>query len=137
MGKFVIKNGVVTVNGTDLSNHVQSVTVETTKDAVDVTGLTATSYREFTDGFTDATITCTFFQDYAGGNVDATLYPLYAAGSIFPILVKPEAAGTVVWHLDAARLYNYNPISGGVGDASTFDGEFRNAGTAGLTRGTV
>ena len=29
-----------------------------------------------------------------------------------------------------------NPMTGGVGDPNSFDASFRNAGTAGLTRGT-
>ena len=137
MGKFVIKNAVVKVNGVDLSSHVSSVSVETTKDEVDVTGMSNSGWREFTDGFADAQATVTFWQDYAGGQVDATLYPLYTAGSVFPFTVQPEAAGTVLWRLDQARIFNYNPVSGGAGDASSFDATFRNSGTAGLTRGTA
>lgn len=137
MAKFVVKDAVITVNGVDLSNHVNSVTVELTTDEVDVTGMTPSSYREFTDGFKDANFTCTFFQNYAGTTVDPTLYPLYSAGSIFPVTVKAQAGGTVVHHLDQARLYTYTPVGGGVGDASSFDATFRNAGTAGYTRGTV
>jgi hypothetical protein len=36
-----------------------------------------------------------------------------------------------------AKLYSYSGIAGGIGDASTFDASFRNAGTAGLVWGTV
>jgi hypothetical protein len=35
-----------------------------------------------------------------------------------------------------ARLFSYSPIAGAVGDASTTSLTFRNAGTAGLVRGT-
>jgi hypothetical protein len=143
VGKFVVKDSEIVVNGTDISDHVQSVTVETTTDEVDVTGMTAASYREFADGFKDATVTCTFLQDYAAGEVNDTLWPLYNAGSVFALTIRPQAAGggqpggTVVWSLLQARLYNYSPVGGGVGDASTFDATFRNAGTAGLTVGTA
>jgi hypothetical protein len=33
-------------------------------------------------------------------------------------------------------MFGYNPLAGGVGDASTFDTEFRNAGTAGIQYAT-
>jgi hypothetical protein len=137
MSKFVNKTSVITVNGTDLSDHVSSVNVTSEKERVDVTGMTSSAYREETDGFATAEMTFTFFQDYASGKVDATLYPLYTSGSIHSVTVKPESGGTVVWHLDQAKLYNYNPQSGGVGDASSFEATFSNAGTAGLSRGTV
>lgn len=136
MAKFVNKTSVITVNGTDLSSYVSSVNVTSEKERVDVTGMTASAYREETDGFATAEMTFTFFQDYAAGKVDAVLYPLYTTGSIHDVSVKPESGGTVVWHLPQAKLYNYNPQSGGVGDASSFDATFSNAGTAGLTRGT-
>ena len=37
MAKFVLKTATVTVNSVDLSDHISSVTVETTYDSVDVT----------------------------------------------------------------------------------------------------
>lgn len=137
MGKFVIKDAGVKVNTVDLSDHASSVTVETTTDDVDVTGFTSSGYREILTGFKDATITVTFWQDYAAGKVDATLWPLYNAGSIHAVAIKPESAGTVVWNLTQAQLFNYSPIAGGVGDGASFDATFRNSGTAGLTRGTA
>jgi len=137
MAKYVNKDAVIKVNSVDLSDHVSSVNVVSEKERVDVTGMTSSAYREETDGFATAEITLTFFQDYAASSVDATLYPLYTGGSIIDVSVKPQAGGTTVWHLTQAKLYNYNPTSGGVGDASSFDATFSNAGSAGLTRGTV
>jgi hypothetical protein len=39
--------------------------------------------------------------------------------------------------LITAKMYGYNPLAGAVGDGSTMDVEFSNAGTAGLTYGTT
>jgi hypothetical protein len=141
VAKFVIKDAVITVNAVDLSDHCSSVTVEGTTDEVDVTSFTAASYREFTDGFKDATITATFFQDFAASEVDATLQPLWANGTEFAVTVKHRSTATSgsnpLYSLPVAKLYSYSPIAGGVGDASSFDATFRNAGTAGLTRATA
>jgi hypothetical protein len=137
VAKYVNKDAVVTVNGVDLSDHVSSINVVSEKERVDVTGQTTAGYREEIDGFATAEITLSLFQDYASGKVHQTLYPLYTAGSVHTITVKPQAGGTIVWHLDTARLYNYNPTSGGVGDASSFDATWSNSGTAGLTAGTA
>jgi hypothetical protein len=137
VAKFVNKTSVITVNGTDLSDHVRSVEVTSEKERVDVTGMTASAYREETTGFATAEMTFEFLQDYDAASVDAVLWPMYSNDSIGTVTVKPESGGTVVWHLDEAKLYNYNPQSGGVGDASAFSATFSNAGNAGLTRGTV
>jgi hypothetical protein len=143
MAKFVLKDAVVTIASVDLSDHASSVTVETTTDEVDVTGFTAASYREFTDGFKDATITVAFLQDFAAGEVDATLWnlgPGNTAGTTFPVTVKATSAATSatnpLFSMPAAKMYGYSPIAGGVGDAASTDVTFRNAGTAGLTRST-
>ena len=37
MAKFVLKDAVITVDGDDISDHVSSVTIETSRDEVDVT----------------------------------------------------------------------------------------------------
>jgi hypothetical protein len=141
MAKFVLKTAQVTVNSKDLSDHASSATIETNTDEVDVTAFTAAAYREFTDGFKDATITVDFFQDFAGSSVDETLWPLYDNGSTFEISVIPNA-GTVSptnpeYALPVARLYTFSPIAGGVGDAATASVTFRNGGTQGLTRATA
>ena len=82
----------------------------------------------------------TFQQDFASGEVDETLYPLYSGSSLFPILVVPN--GTVVSASNPSYsgtfvLLEYTPLSGGVGDLSTMDVEFRNASQAGIGRSTV
>jgi hypothetical protein len=56
MAKFVLTNASVSVNGVDLSDHVQSVTVETTRDDVEVTAMGAT-YKSYLGGLGDANIT--------------------------------------------------------------------------------
>jgi hypothetical protein len=141
VAKFVLKDGFIEVNGVNLSDHCSSVTVESTADDVDLTAFTTAGYREYGVGFKSATITATFFQDYAAASVHATLQPLYDSGGTFSVNVKPTQAVTSATNprisLTTARMFGYNPLAGGVGDASTFDTEFRNAGTAGITYGTT
>jgi hypothetical protein len=50
--------------------------------------------------------------------------------------VWPDAAGTIVY-TQTSRLYQNPMLAGAVGDANTIDATFRNAGTAGITRGTA
>lgn len=128
-------NSRVTINGTDLSDHVTSVSIPDSADEVDVTGLSQT-YREFQPGLKDATVDLTFIQDRASSSVDNTLYPIYANNTAGTVKVNPDVSGTVVYTL-VGKMYSYSPVNGGPGDASTVDVTFRNAGTAGLTRGTA
>jgi hypothetical protein len=139
MAKFVLRDSVVTVDGTDLSDHCSSATIETSFDEVDLTGFGST-YKEFGQGLGDATITLAVFQDFAASSVDSVLWPLSQSGGTFTVSVKADDAITSdtnpVYSM-VGRLFSYNPIAGGIGDASTTDVNIRNAGTAGLTRGTA
>jgi len=134
MAKEVLRNAKILVNSVDLSDHCSSVSLDSSADEVEFTSFGA-GFREFGQGLKDATVTATFFNDHAAGSVADTLQPLYTNGSTFPLKVWPDAAGTVVYTM-TSRLYQYPAFAGAVGDANSLDVTFRNAGTAGITRGT-
>lgn len=136
MAKQVLgPNTQITVNGTDLSQYCTNVSLSDSADDVDVTGFSET-YREFLPGLKDAEIGATFVQDYGASAVDAVLSAMYSATTAGTVKVKPDTSGTVVYTM-VSRLYQYGPVNGGVGDANSIDVTWRNAGTAGLTRGTA
>ena len=139
MGKFVLRDAVITVNSVNLSDHFSSVEIEDEADDVEFTAFGA-GYKEYGQGLKDATITVSAFQDFDASSVDATLYPLYQTGATFPVTVKATSAATSgsnpIYSM-TGRLFSYSPISGDVGDAATSEVSIRNAGTAGLTRGTA
>jgi hypothetical protein len=138
MSKQVFTDAVVIVNGIDLTNHCSEITIEDTADEVDLTSFGGNGYREIGQGLKDATITGTFFQDYATGSVDSVLQPLYASGGTFSLSVKPTSAtasATNPWHRMTARLYSYGGLGGAIGDALNVEATFRNAAN-GISRGT-
>lgn len=140
MAKQVLRNASIVVNSVNLSDHCSSVTIEDSAEEVDFTSFSTSAYREFGQGMKDATISATFFQDFAAASVDATLYPLYDSGGTFSVVVKPDAGATSSTNPSytmTARLYGYSGLNGAVGDANTIEATFRNAGTAGVTRGTT
>jgi hypothetical protein len=141
MAKFVLRNAFIQVNGVDLSDHCSEVSVESTAEEVDLTAFGSSAYREYGAGFKDAEVSATFFQDYAATSVHQTLQPLYDSGGTFALYVKAENTTTTSTNprmeLGTARLFGYSPLGGAVGDASTMEVTFRNAGTAGLTYGTT
>ncbi len=139
MAKFILTDASVTVNGVNLSDHVQKVTVETTKDDVDVTAMGAT-YKAYLGGLGDANMQVTFFSDFAASSVHATLFPLSTTTTPFPVIVKPSSAATSTTNPSfwiSALMFGYTPIDGSIGDASTMDVEFRNASQSGMLVSTA
>lgn len=139
MAKFVLKDAYVAINGTAISDHVSSVTIESTFDEVDFTAFGPSNYREFGQGMGDANITLTVFQDFAASSIDAIFWPYSQTGGTFTCEVRPTSAAassTNPKYTMTSRLFQFNPIAGAVGDASTTDIPLRNGGTAGLVRGT-
>lgn len=140
MAKHSLKNCYITVAGVNISDHCSSVTIDQPADEVDVTGFGASGTREYVQGLKDATITLEVFQDFAASSIDQTLYPYYASGGTFAVVVRPDASASVgttnpQYSMDG-RLFNYTPLDGAVGDANTTTIEIRNGGTAGITRAT-
>ena len=130
MAKVVLKDASITVNGTDLSTRCDSVTIEDSAEEVDVTSFQGNGYREFMQGLKDATITASFFQDFASGSVHSTLNALYQSGGTFDVVVKGDDAAVGVTNPSftmTARLYSYSPLSGSVGEPSKIEATFRNA----------
>lgn len=140
MAKYTLTDGFIMINGTAFSDHANSVTLADTAAEIDFTTFSPNAYSQFGQGMKDATITCTFFSDFAAGSIHYTLQPLYASGGTFSVEIRPTSAprsATNPAALMTGRLYSYTGIAGKVGDASTFDAAFRNAGTAGLTWATT
>jgi hypothetical protein len=140
MGKYVLRDAYIAINGTVVSNYASSVELADDADDIDFTGFSSAGYKEIGQGLKDATITCTFFSDFAAGGINGIIQPLYASGGTFGVEVRPTSAAVSATNPKAtmtARIYSYSGIAGGVGDASTFDAAFRNAGTAGLVWGTT
>jgi hypothetical protein len=137
--KLILKDADIKINGVDMSDHINKVTVMTTFNQVDVTAFGA-RYKEIGQGLGDASITCDFFADFDASSVDQTLWPLSQSGSIFPVVVKPTSAtvsATNPTYTMLAVLSNYNPIDGSVGTASVTSVVFSNADQSGVVRGTA
>ena len=139
MAKIVLKDAYIVVDGTNLSDHVSSVTLEDTADEVEFTSFGA-NYREYGQGLKTASITLEVFQDFAASSVDSVMQPLYASGGTFNVEVRPTSSSpssTNPKYTMVGRLFSYSPLQGAVGDANTTSVVVNNAGTAGLVRGTT
>lgn len=139
MAKLTGSNISVSVNSVDLSDHVRSVSINSERDIVDVTGMGA-SNKEYLASTGDASIEVEFLNDYAASSVDATLWPLHANKTVFAMTVKPVSATTSTTnpaYSMTAILPNYNPIAGGIGEALTTTVTFQNSHQSGITRATT
>jgi hypothetical protein len=135
MAIFALTDAFVSINGVTLSDHANQVTVEDTRDSIDITAFGATS-KAVTKGLGDAKITVQLFQDFAAGKTHATLQPLI--GSSTPVTIEVRAtssarSATNPAALMSGLLMNYNMLSGSVGDATQITAEFVNAAQAGMT----
>jgi len=125
----VLTNAQVTVNGVDLSNHVDSVEVQTNVDDVDITAMGASAHQH-APGLRNDKITVNFLQDFAASSVDATLFPLLG-NTGFTVKVVPvntTVSTTNPSYTATCVLFTYSPLSGKVGERSDTSVEFQATG---------
>lgn len=135
MAHLVLTSAQVSIGGTDLSDHVTSVSVEYTAEDVDDTNMGSGGARERLGGLTDYTVTVEFAQDYAASAVDATLFG--NVGSSVAWTGKPTDASTSSTNPQFsgnAILTSYSPLSGSVGEKAATSVTLPGTGT--LTRAT-
>jgi predicted secreted protein len=136
MAKQVFTNAYVTVNGTDLSDHIASVTLDTSADEIETTAFGTAGWRSRVAGLKDGSIQLDWHQDFAASSVDAVLSSAF--GSVGTVVVIPNgtvASSTNPRYTIPAVVSSYSPVAGSVGDLLTFSTTWAFAGA--LTRGTV
>ena len=116
MASFVFDDAYVSLGGTDLSDHVRSVTLDTSADLVESQAM-GDSWKERLGGLKDWSLSVEFLQDFAAAEVDATLWPLL--GTTFTVAIRPTnaaAAPTNPEYTGAGALESYTPLGGSVGE---------------------
>lgn len=120
MGKVVLKDCYIVVNGTNLSDHVSQVSVNLSKDDVETTSFSGGG-RERMAGLKDDSFELNFQQDFAPASVDAVLYPLFDNETEFDVEVRAADAAvsaTNPSYTGTCILLEYSPLDGKVGDLS-------------------
>lgn len=138
MAKKIITNAFISINGVELSNRSNKVTITSTKDKQDVTAFGAQSKQNLL-GLGDGTIAIDLFQDFDAGSVDATVWPIHTSGSEVVIVVKPDNSAvstTNPSYTMTGVLPSYTPLDGQVGQASKVSITFENSGDTGIVRAT-
>jgi hypothetical protein len=124
MARIVLTNVEVTIGGVDLSDHISSVSLSSTYDAVETTafagGNVPAAARTRIAGLADNAITLEFHQDFAASEVEATIYPLL--GTLTTVVVKPQDAATAAdnpAYTVSALVTEWTPLNGAVGELAT------------------
>ena len=141
MPKFVLRDAKVSIGGTDLSDHVTSVTITTTRPEVDVTAM-GDDFQAFIGGIPDATVEVAYLQSFTAGKVDATHWSLVNSDTPFEVSVRPvnttgSATNPTFVMAQSLLLGDYQPVAGDVGSAATTTVTYRNAGPLGIVRHTT
>ena len=136
MAIFVATDFSVSINGsTALASYLTQVELKVSANDVTTTAFGST-YVTRVAGLKEGSLTLTFNQDYAAATVDATLFPLL--GSNATVVIKPTSSAVSSAnpaYTAVCTVLDLTPISGQIGDLSTFSVTWPTNGT--VTRGTV
>lgn len=132
MPRLVLTDAVVTLNTTDISEYVTSVTLNTPEDVVETTGFGAVGARTRTSGLKDHSVTLELNNDFASGALDAvvsaigigelaslTVKPTSAAVSTTNPIYKADNSGSGATKAGQVLISEWTPINGAVGDLAT------------------
>ena len=113
MGKMILKDAFLSINGKDLSDHLEQIDLNYSAVIHEKGAMGEESITRIA-GLKDFKLSATLLQDYDAASVDATLFPLIGAAS-FPVVVRPKKAvksATNPEFTGNALLASYPPISG-------------------------
>ena len=124
MARVVLTNVDVEIAGVNLSDHIASISLSSTYDAVETTafggGNVPNAARTRQAGLVDNAVTLEFHQDFAPGEVEATIYPLL--GTVVAIKVQPVNAAISAdspQYQFNALVADWTPVNGAVGELAT------------------
>ena len=119
MAKIVLTNPVVYIGGVNLSDHITSLSIDTTYAEVETTAFSDAAVRRVA-GLIDASISLEFQQDMASASVEQTIAPLLGGTTAVMAWANGSTTGTTNPKYTANVLVNeWHPINGAVGDLAT------------------
>lgn len=134
MGHLILRDASVVFNGVDMSDHVASVEINTSREDGDDTAMGAEGKSRLA-GLRDESISLTLRQDFAASEVDATFWPVYIAGTAVTVVIKPTSAAVGAGNPSftaSVLVLEYAPLAGEVG--SVLDVEINLAVDGVITR---
>ena len=135
MAKYTADDVYISVNGTVISDHVDSITIKETYGSKDVTGMGAAAHQNVLNKAKTCTIDVELIDDFAASQVYATLKGLVGSSTAFTVIVKPTSATVSATNPQAtmlALLPEWNPIDAKYEDVGKTNVQFINGDSTGI-----
>lgn len=124
MARIVLTDVSVTVNAVDLSQFITSVTLSTSVDVVETTGMSSAAAKTRLPGLKDNSVTLEFNQDFAAAGPEITINAVGSSlvGTVVPIVIKPTSGAVSATNPSygfSAVCSEWQNLQGAVGELST------------------
>lgn len=124
MARIVLTDVSVTVNSVNLSEFITSVSLSSSIDSVETTGMSTAGARTRLGGLKDNSVTLEFNQDFAASATEVTINAVGSSlvGTVFPVVIKPTSGAvgaTNPTYTFQALCSEWTPIAGAVGELAT------------------
>lgn len=131
MAVYAATDHKITLNGTNLSNVLQSASLDLSADELETTAFGG-GWRTRVAGLKSGSVTLNFFQDFGATAVDSTLHPLFNGGSYATVVITPTStavSSTNPAYTAVCLVSQYQPFSASVGDIATLSVTWPTSGT--------
>jgi hypothetical protein len=120
MARIVLNDAKVTINSVNLSDHIASVTINTSFDVVETTAFGSAAAKTRVAGLVDNSVTLEFHQDFAASSVEATLNTIGTSliGATTTIVCVPTSSAVSATNPSStftALCSEWTPLNGSVG----------------------
>jgi hypothetical protein len=124
MPRIILTDVTVSVNAVDLSTFLTSITLSTSVDVVETTGMGSAAAKTRLPGLKDNSVTLEFNQDFAalGPEVSINAVGSSLVGTVVPIIIKPTSgavSATNPSYAFSAVCSEWQNVQGSVGELST------------------
>lgn len=137
MATFVLTNAYVSVGGTDLSDHIKSVTITESATEIDASVMGDEAIRRLA-GARDVQATITFASDFAASKVDAKLTAALGVSTAIAIRPVNTTIGSTNPELQFnGMLFEHPIVDNSYNEEATVSATFKNADGAALVRDTT
>ena len=123
MAKYVVTGNTVSLNGTDISASVARAELVISSSEIDTTDFASGGWVEIVGGLKSGTVSLDFHSDFGAGGLNTVLTEdlVGTIGTVVLISGNGTAASSTTPSYTANVLINsVSPVSGAVGDLSTF-----------------
>lgn len=130
MAKFIATGTKVTLNGTDISSSCARAELVINAAEVSTTDFGSSGWTEVIGGLKSGQVSLDFHSDFGAGGVSSLFKDLVGTiGTVVIVTANGTAAsGTTPAYTATVLVNSFTPVSGAVGDLSTFSVTFPTTG---------